>query len=611
MLDNSASMGQSNGVETRFEQGKKEIDQAIDKLGSGSLLSLFLVSDRADALMARPTADVARLRRSIELAPLSNRSTDLARGIRAAYDSLKSITDRPREVWVYTDSQETAWSGLDQIQKIEQQNPSINFKPVVLGRAGEENLAVTAIEPTEGVSAVNQPCGFRVRVANFGSRPATGIRLRLAIDDAPSCDEALLDRIEPGATRNVTLTARFSTKGFHAVTATLPPDRLPVDNQRATAVDVADRMRVLIVENQLQAPIVEQDGYFLANGLAPVSEDRAAGYYLQVEVSSLDALEQKDLSSYKVLFLCNPAQISPALTTRLKAYLDQGGNIVLFPGPRTDPSAWNPGFAALLPATVAPAQAADQLALQSHDFSHPVTELWNDPAEGSLATVTFNHYFPLKLKDAPPGSDDKPAVMLRLSDGTPAAVEWEQGRGRVVLFDSTATSQWNNLPLHPAFVPLMQRLLGYLSRNNSTRLVLAPGDTFVFPVGMDLLGRDFSVIEPGEDKSRRPGGRVELQGQQAVIRFEDTDALGAYRVFIGDDKSPATVFAVQMDPKESDLRQEAASVVAGLQRPPESSIKSDQAATVVNREFWTTLIVAGAVLALIELLLAHYVSRPK
>jgi hypothetical protein len=253
----------------------------------------------------------------------------------------------------------------------------------VLGRSGEENLAVTDIQAAGGVCAVNQPCGFRVQVANFGSKPAMGIRLRLAVDEAAPCDEALVDRIQPGATRNLTLFARFSTTGFHAVTATLPPDRLPVDNQRATAVQVADQMRVLIAESTEHVPIVERDGYFLANALAPIASDQAPDYYLKVDVASVDTLLQKDLSLYKVLFLCNPAHISGALSAALKTYLDQGGNLVLFPGPKTDPLQWDPTFAALLPASVAPARQADNLSLQGKNFAYPVTELWNDPAEGN------------------------------------------------------------------------------------------------------------------------------------------------------------------------------------------------------------------------------------
>ena len=51
----------------------------------------------------------------------------------------------------------------------------------------------------------------------------------------------------------------------------------------------------------------------------------------------------------------------------------------------------------------------------------------------------------------------------------PAAVEHTWGSGRVILFASTPTTAWNDLPIHPAFVPLMQRVLGSLVERQDRR----------------------------------------------------------------------------------------------------------------------------------------------
>lgn len=75
----------------------------------------------------------------------------------------------------------------------------------------------------------------------------------------------------PVRPKSVNPFVRFDTPGFHSVTATIPPDRLAIDNQRSTAIQAVDRMGVLIVEGSGDAPVSERDGYFLANALAPVS----------------------------------------------------------------------------------------------------------------------------------------------------------------------------------------------------------------------------------------------------------------------------------------------------------------------------------------------------
>jgi Aerotolerance regulator N-terminal/von Willebrand factor type A domain/CARDB len=615
LLDNSASMGQSNGIETRFEQGRKAIREELDHWPANSQAALYLVSNQVSPLVAQPGSNFSRFRRSLELATLSDRSTDLAQGIRAAGEALKASPSHHREIAVYTDSQSSAWKGLDEIQQFAREHPDITLKPVILGHGGEENLAVVGLQSEGGVPAAHQACRFRVDVANFGKQAAEGVRVTLSADGEAPSDETLIPHLEPGATQSVSLHVRFAAAGFHGITATIPPDRLPVDNQRSIALQVVDRLHVLLVEGSTEAPLAEQSSYFLANALAPVPSTQSATFYVKIHTTPLTSLAQTSLAASDVVFLCNPGAISDPIAQSLKTYVHDGGNLVIFPGPKTDPAKWNASLSDLLPATLGTLKKAETplATLQPDGFDHPVTTFWNDRNEGGLNGITFTGYFPLDPVKADVTTGRKPMIILRLSNGLPAVIESPFGHGRVVIFNSAATPQWNNLPLHPAFVPLMQRLMGYLTRQQSARLVLAPGETFELPVPMELLGKDFAVIRPGPDTTKRPAGRVDLDDQKAVIRYRDTENVGAYRIFIGSDDRPAAVFAVQMDPAESDLRQEEDAKIDNLKRAPqlENAPASVAPSLKVSHEFWTLLIWLAAILALLEAALAHHFSHSR
>ncbi|HEY5793336.1 MAG TPA: BatA domain-containing protein, partial [Chthoniobacterales bacterium] len=484
VLDHSASMGQSDGVETRFEQGKKAARQLLDQLEPGSRAALFLASNHSEALIAQPTTDFARFRRSLELAPLSEDASDLSQSIRSAFNALAPLAGHRREVVVYTDSQTSAWNRIEEIRQIQREHPDIQLRPVILGAKGEENLAIVGLQAKGGVPAIGQPSRFQIDVANFGAAPVEGARLTIASDGGAPADETLIPRIAPGQTQRAHLFVRFSTPGYHTVTAATSPDRLPVDNQRTAAVQVVDRTRALLVENNPQSEPFEQDGYFLANALAPVAADRLDQYYLKVGATSFARLGSVDLSANDLIFLCNPGPLSDETAARLEKYVQAGGSLVIFPGPKMDPAKWQatPALARLLPATLEPARdagGATPLSWQTDNFEHPVTAIWNDRSEGTLSSVRFTRYFPLKLKPAAEKSPaGKPEVIVRFANGEPSVVEAAYGQGNVVLFNSTVTPQWNNLPLHPGFVSLMQRLMGYLHREQATRLALAPGETF-------------------------------------------------------------------------------------------------------------------------------------
>ncbi len=153
-----------------------------------------------------------------------------------------------------------------------------------------------------------------------------------------------------------------------------------------------------------------------------------------------------------------------------------------------------------------------------------------------------------------------------MSDGEAAAAEWSIGKGRVVVFNAPATPQGNNLVFASGLCRPHPAADGLSRSQQLSRLVLRPGEAFQLPVAMEVLGKDLFAIRPGPDGSRRPIGRVELDDQQAVIRYRDTDVTGVYRIFVGEETQPSAVFSVQLEPSESDLRQAPSSEIETLAR---------------------------------------------
>jgi len=618
LLDNSASMTQSNAVENRFEQAKKEIQKWIDARDAQSLAAFYLVSNRAQAVLPRPTADLPLFRKMLETAKSTDRGTDLLPGLRLAFQTLSETGGSQREIRIYSDDQTAGWLGLDEVRKLVAENPGIALRPIPIGTSGENNVGVINLRPTGGVPSAGQPSRMRVEVGNYGTQPTEELKVTLAIDGLPS-GEAQLPPISPGATQAVEVVLNFPEPGPHVVTARIPPDALAIDNERTTAVNVVRRMNVLIVESSQPETPLDRDGYFLANALVPLPPEKAAQYYLGASFTTASRLDAAALSDAAAVFLANAVDISPDTARLLRTYVAGGGNLVVFPGSQADPSRWKQvsDWASLLPAMLGPSRVAEEgkpVAWQSRDFEHPVTALWNDPAQGSLGSVKALQFFPLlphetatgPAKDGEPVGQ-KPAVIARLENGDPAVVEWSFGSGHVVLFNSTATPEANNLPLHPAFVGLMQRLMGYLKSSDQARLVLSPGEPFVMPVSADWRGKDFSVQPPGENSAALVAGQVGFDEGKASIRYANTETVGAYRVFV--DKEPVAAFAVQLDPRESDLRQLDRATLESLAKPVEGQLgKVAAQRMVVTKEFWTPLIWIALAFAIVECALAHRFS---
>jgi hypothetical protein len=99
-------------------------------------------------------------------------------------------------------------------------------------------------------------------------------------------------------------------------------------------------------------------------------------------------------------------------------------------------------------------QADQALTLAATDLRHPIFRPF-----GALAATLGQVRFERSWRVTPDGW----AVIARFSNGSAALAERVLGRGRVVLFASDLERRWNDLPLHPGFVPLALETIRYAS----------------------------------------------------------------------------------------------------------------------------------------------------
>jgi len=617
LFDQSASMGQSDGFQTRFDQAKDAAGKLIDGMGSGSQVALFLIGHRVNQVVPRPTSNLPLVRRSLEMAEPTHETSDMGAAIRLALETLKPFTGAKKEIIAFSDGQASAWQDTGEIQKLLAEAPDVSLNIVDLGvKSGEDNLAITLLKSEAGVLAAGQLSGFLVEVSNFGTAPASGVRVTLAVDDGAPVDESMLETVEPGKSAIIRLNSRFAKPGYYTLRAAIPADRMPVDNDRAVAVHVIDRLNVAVVEGTVTGSKENRDAYFLANALTPVAPSRRADYYLKVEPIAPSSLQTADLSRQEMSVLTNVPKLDANAAAKLEEYVREGGSLVIFPGSKVQPAAYNddPVLGPMMPAKLGvkkeSGQDAKSSAWQARGYSHPVASLWNDPKNGNLGTVRATEWFPLVLTP-----DSAARTVMKYADDTPAVVEGTYGKGRVVLFSSSATTDWNNLPIHPNFVPFLQRLVGYLSAEKSAgSLVIAPGAVFQSRVPGDLAKREVSVITPGSEGKSRPAGKVEMVNQDAVVRYRETAQPGPYRFVVAGADKPVAALAVQMDPKESDLRMVPRSDLAAIgsgKAPAQASPSAAAPPTKVRREFWSFFIGCAILVALLETALAHRFSFAK
>ncbi len=541
VLDASASMTGTDGVASRFDHARAAADQLIANLPAGSAVAVLLATDTVTPLIPSPTRDLGLARRAVAAAAVTDRSTDLLPAVRAAVDVLRT-TLGPKELDVFTDGQRSAWTPTAAVAAVLRAAPGVAARVVLVGPGVTQNVGLSDLRPAGDLAPAGRPLRFEATVTNYGSDAAHGLPVRLSVDADPATAEATVDDLPPGESRVVPLYAKLPTAGPHAVTATVPADRLPADDRRTVVVRGVARLHVLLVAADDAA------AGFLRAALLPIPPDRRADYFVQVTTVTPAALAAMPLDDAAAVFFAGTPSVDAATADALAAYVRRGGGLVVFPDgtpPPDDPLA----RLHLLPASVGPSHgdARHPLPLSAGPFDHPIATLWNDPANGTPAAAHV--YRAAALTPDPTATADAgpPRAVLRFADGSPFAVERPFGRGRTILFAVAAGTAASDLPDHGGlFVPLVYRCLASVVNRGDEPLNVTAGQPLVGPAAVADVGRPVAIATP----AGKADTTVTLAGDAATFRFDGTDRAGLYAATVG---GTTTLFAAHADPAESSL----------------------------------------------------------
>lgn len=555
IIDNSFASRLRAGDDTLLGRAKARAYDVLGQLGPEADVAILLASEGANS-PSELSRDHLRLRDNIADIEPDARPADSTTALRRAAQLLAASSHDRKTIYLISPLAASGFR-VDDPPWPPGTGPRVMYVSVT-GDVDTDNVAVVDLEVEPDPSSGSRGVRVTAELANFGSRPvdSRGIGLTIAGREVARGMVSL----RPGERQKKRFLATLPTNSRNAdVVVALDRDDLAIDDRRFVRAELREEVRVLLVNGDPHTDRHDSETFYLEAALRPGDRSDSG---VTVEAITDSDLEAQDLGRFDVIFLANVRALAPDLVAGLSAWVEGGGGLFVSMGDNVDADAYNRTMKPLLPQALntaldlgygarASERAGRDQRLVKFEADHPIFQVFSRDAPG-LRDASFHKLMLL----GPTAKVDDRAVLARYENGAAAVVTARKRKGRLLLFTSSIDRDWNDLPIYPGYLPLVQQSVRYLARKQ-TRLARASvvvGRSALLPVAGD--DARLEVRGPSGDRTVFEGEG--LDGRKRV-RFSDTDEPGIYRVLATDDNGrllprEEAHFAVNLDPRGSDLR---------------------------------------------------------
>jgi hypothetical protein len=512
-----------------------------------------------------------------------------------------------RQLVLISDYQRSGWSE----RELPSLPPGTTLTQINLGGGATSNVVVTNVDVYYDTSAGHERVNLQARIANRSAKPLQKHTVTFELNGHPAQTQ-LVD-----CAANGVATVAFDPvpvpPGISRGTVRSGPDSLEADNSFYFTIDPEPSLQVLLVQPQ---GADAKAGTFLSLALG-ISQ------HLSFRVRTVRAgqLSAADLRKTTLVVLNGAPVPGGDLGRRLVDYVQSGGGLVVALGGESHPDAW-PALADPLlprPSTRIVDRMGDRGAtLEFIDHGHAVFEPFSASHSGDFSAARFSRYWAIK-----PGVGDR--QLARFDDGHVALLERRVGAGRVLVWSSDVDGVWNDLPLQPVFLPLMQQMAKYAAGYEREQSWATVGDMLTLPTlfGDNPLradstgarqtagGAQYVAISPSRAQTRF---NAATSGLPASLELSEQGFYDVRRT--GGAGDSARTVAVNVDVAESDMTPLdtglfAATVspragASGKARTLEELVPSDMEH---RQNLWWYLLAVALLLLAAETLLSNRLSR--
>jgi hypothetical protein len=473
LIDHSATMEQRSDGTRHFDSALSEAERIAKSLPPGTRIEVATFDSEVRPVgekLGGKSTDSKSADKSSSLAAnevfaslrdnnRSSRGTDYAAMIAWARDTANRIDAREKQVYIFTDLQQ---SGLNRSDG--QTLPADVVAHVnLVGKDVAENIALTQINvPRTWVRPGATPKISAV-ISHSGSTVLEEVPITLLLEsDGRKIQQRKKIRLEPETPEQIEFDVTGLDAGLWQGKVSVEwDDALAFDNQRFLAIQAAPAMKVLLVDGAAAKQKWNATTYFLETALrlAPEGQDYAESAFAPEVVSYEDGTWHTRLNQYAAVVLADVPAISEQQWAACQKFVELGGGCVVFGGERTTAKGWEVASAQPdSPVVVGDAQFATEFPwrIQQFDEKNP---LWAPLADPQFADVGRLAFGIRSVFTAKPNA----SVLAKFRGGDTAMVDQTLGKGHLLWCAWPVDARGSFWPKGRLFVPMTHQMLGYVT----------------------------------------------------------------------------------------------------------------------------------------------------
>ena len=538
VIDSSYSMNHGQ-YESRFDLAKKKAMKIVNSLPSGSKISLVTIGDEPEVLIRHKDPSEISLERYFAALEAKPEGFGLEVSLSVLDELLNESDSANREVIFLTDAQKRSWSENSEstIEKFAELSQKASISLLPLGDESYENLALSDFHMTSGACRSGGFINLSAKIINHGESLATAsIEL---FHNGNIVDVTSVSSLQPKEERLLRFGVQLESSGPNKFQLSLESDNLEDDNSAYLAIDVPDKLKVLIVEGSPGA------GRYLELATQLERSGYAEGLICTVSLASLVSAEQ--IEKNDVVVLADVGDLDEENIKILDEKVRNGAGLLVYAGVNMDAFSAEQIIGRLVTMDwekrVSPEDGRDHQIRVSPQSDQLGLELRRLEAE--ILDCKVNGFHQVQT-----AADSK--ILLELDNGNPLLFIQEVERGKLAIFTTGADREWSSLPLNPAGPILFHLLLQELStgdRQKSLRI----GESARVEIRSNRLGAEPKLIGPSGEVSVPVRQEARESNKYIELLLSKTEIPGFHELQFGDN-TDFEVLAANLDAGESDLK---------------------------------------------------------